>query len=190
MIQEERRDYDTILDTFERIFSKYEKQVSLSLLGKPIGQYGSRIVAHMKSFAEQGYNVFFSDTFLEPEEFNTKLKGSDVVISPIRHTYKSIALEETYSHTKGSGAFADFVRFGKPTIVPGFYNIADEIKGSFIRYHNSNHLYDLLTDLIENPEKLLNWKSRAGEEASIFNLENLRKKFDMTVDEIFSEKKE
>ncbi|MHA1967917.1 MAG: hypothetical protein ACW964_08960, partial [Candidatus Hodarchaeales archaeon] len=76
-----RRDFDLTLDTFEKLFEKYNEKISLWFLGEPVGQGGIRVIERCKKLKEKGYNISFSETFIPEDKYNKILIESDVIFS-------------------------------------------------------------------------------------------------------------
>ena len=183
-IQGTRRDYRLVLRVFEKLFSKYGDLIELHLVGEPVGAYGESIISQCEDFREEGYNVFFSGEYVPRAVLEETLNKADVVISPMQVKYRSVTVEEIYTVTKGTGIFSDVIKCAKPTIVPHTYQLADEIKGSFLTYGDEKELQRLLEDLIEDRERLKNLKKEAIKTSEQFSLARLHESFDKMVGEL------
>lgn len=187
MIQRGRRNYDLILRAFEDLFPIYKESVELYLLGKPVGEYGKIILSYCEKLKEKGYKIFCSKEYVPPEIFEESLYKSDVIISPMQLRYRSRCVEEIYTVTKGTGTFSDAIKYAKPVIVPETYNVADEIKTSYLAYKDEEDLRGILESIICDREKLESLKKEALNNSRKFSLEKLHEKFDVMVEELLGE---
>lgn len=186
MIQERRRDYDLILKVFEYLFSHYNKFIELYILGKPIGEYSSKIISYSEQLKKQGYNIFYSIEYVPPKIMDEAFKKSDIILSPTRVKYRSRCVEEIYSITKATGNFPDSIKFAKPCIVPETYNVADELKTSYITYKDEKELQRLIEALIHDRKRLEDLKKEALNNSKKFSLEKMHIKFDEMVEELLT----
>ena len=82
------------------------------------------------------------------------------MIAPMNFNYKSGVISEKFTYTKGTGTFNDAMRFGLPTIVPYEYQVAKEFEPCFLKYTNSNHLGNLIIELVQDQQKLFRLKMK------------------------------
>ena len=157
-ISDNRRDYYTVLDAINHIPEQLKSMLRLVLLGRPIGKYGDMIIERCKSMIADGWDIDYSDEYIPQDIMTQKLQATDVMIAPMKFTYTSGTINERFTYTKGTGTFNDAIRFGTPAIVPVDYNIAAEFASCFLTYSDQHSLSEILSELIENPDKLLNVK--------------------------------
>jgi len=178
MIQKRRRDYKLILSVFEKLFPKYKNVIELYFWGRPREKYGQEIINWSEKLENKGYGMFCAKKYIKPEDFQSVIEKSDVIISPMRVKYRSATVEEIYTITKPSGIFSDSIRYAKPCIVPETYNITSEMKTSYLTYKDENDLKKLIEALINNRGKLQRLKSEALENSKKFSLEKLHQNFE------------
>lgn len=177
-IEEHRRDYDVVLDAFEKIFEKYNELVDLYLLGYPVGMYGNRILKRCKKLKDKGYNIIYFDSFVPENIYDEIMKKVDIIILPIKIKTRGMGLiQEFYGITKGSATVFEGIQYGKPLVVPEGFNMVEELKGSTLKYATSNDLKKTLIEYIEDMNKLKMLKKNAKSDAKHFSLDILQKYF-------------
>jgi len=185
MVQKKRRDYNTILKVFEDLVSKYKESVELYLLGKPVGDSGHEVLFFCKKLKEKGYKIYYFKEYVSPEIFEEILYRADIILSPMKMNFKLrwYGIEETYTVTKGTGTFTNSIKYAKPVIVPKYYNVAEEINTSYLKYRDEFDLRDILENLICNREELEYLKKEALKNARKFSLEKIHSAFDKMVND-------
>lgn len=183
-ISDNRRNYDFLLDVFEKLFSKHKKIMELYLLGEPIGNYGKKIFARCKNLIEKGYQIYCPEGYVPVHFLENNMRKVDVIISPLRLCYRSGTVTEIYTVTKGTGIFSDSIKYAKPCIVPNSYNIADEVKTSYLTYKDGEELQRILESLIVDDRKLKKFKKEALLNSQKFSLKNMRNNFDEMVGDL------
>jgi len=177
-IEQHRRDYDTILDAFEKIFPKYNKKIQLTLLGYPVGVYGSNIIKRCKKLEEQGYDVKYFESFVPEKDYNDSVKKVDLIILPIKIKSKGMGLvPEYYGKTKGNAGIFEGIQYAKPMILPDDFNIVKELKSSTLSYKNTGNLEEVVIQLIENKDKIKKLKQNAYENSKSFSTKVLQDYF-------------
>ena len=174
-IEEHRRDYEILMDAFETILKKYNKKIDIYLLGYPVGIYGNKIINKCIKLKEQGYNIHFYTDFVPENEYEEIMKKSDILVLSIRIKTRGMGLiTEYYGITKGSAAVFEGIQYGKPMIVPKNFNLVKQLESSTLRFLDSNNLGEVLSDLIENKEKIYDLKEKAYKNSSFYSLKNLQ----------------
>ena len=173
-INKVRRNYELVLNTFETLFQKYNDKIKLILLGRPIQNYSEEIVKKCEELILKNCNLHYYKEAVSVEEFDIQLKNCDFVISPLN----LIIEKEIYSWTKGTGVFADALKYGKVTFVPEGYNTCEELPHSVILFSDSNSLYNEIEKYILQPNLINDLNSIAVKEMEVFSLENSQKMFD------------
>jgi hypothetical protein len=144
-IDEKRRDYQAVLDTFKKIFERYGGRFKLIVAGRPVGSYGINIIEQLKQFQVAGMEVFFSGTEIEEKAFQALIASSSILISPLRSaTMIHDNVSEKYGQTKGSGNVFDAIRHGKPMIIPSHLVLPGEIMSSCPTYQTTDELLHLI----------------------------------------------
>jgi len=154
MIHDIRRDYDLALKVISYLFSKYGEKIKVYLLGKPIGEYGRRIITLANQLQQKGYNIAFFTKYVSISQYSDIYNGSDLIFSPLNIYNFFRGKKEIYSKTMPSGIIQDTHKFGKPVIVPESFNVPKEFKSSFLKYKNESHLKSLLEELLFSPTKI------------------------------------
>jgi len=173
-----RRDFNLTLDTFEKLFEKYNDKISLWFLGEPIGQGGIRIIERCKTLKEKGYNILFSETFIPEDKYNKILIESDVIFSPLNVvTKRDTGIREIYGKTEGSALPFEAIQYVKPIIVPVEFNV-DKLITSSIRYKDKNDLEEKLIELITNKSRLKELSKNALVNSNKYSLNILQKYFE------------
>lgn len=177
-IEEHRRDYDIVLDAFEKNFRKHNKKLRLILLGYPVGLYGNRIIKKCKNFNEKGYDLLYYDSFVSEEEYNTIMKNVDFLILPIKILSQGIGVtKEYYGITKGSAAVFESIQYAKPVIIPNEFNLIKDLESSTIRYKDVEHLIEKIEDLLSNEKRVSEYQSNALKNTGSFSLNVLQEYF-------------
>lgn len=185
-ISDVRRDYDTVLDAMSCLATEVKNNTKLILLGKPVGSYGDRIISRAQQLAATGLEIDFSTDFVPSSAMSQKLKAADVIISPLKLNYRSITVTERYTYTKGTGTFSDSISYAKPSLVPAEYNVANQFKDCFIKYHHATDLAEIITSLIEEPGRLVRLKNTAATVMKNYSLDKLRERFETIVAHLLS----
>jgi hypothetical protein len=170
-IEEHRRDYNVVLDAFENLFKKFNKEIMLYLLGYPVGIYGNFILKRCKKFKDRGFNIKYYDSFVPEDEYNEIMKDVDLIITPIRIKSRGAGvITETYGETKGSAAVFEVIQYAKPSIVPEKFNLLKELDTSTLKYKNRKDLEKILIELIESKDKLEKLKQEAYKNSKKFTI--------------------
>ena len=178
-IEEHRRNYDIVIDAFEKIFEKYNDKIEFILLGYPVGAYGKRIINRCKKLKKQGYNIIYYNNFVPEDEYNEIMKNVDFLILPIKMLSTGVGVTpEYYGKTKGSAAVFEGVQYAKPLIVPKNFTIIKELESSTLKYKSSEDLEKTLEEIIiENKDKLDKLSKEACKNSEKFSLPVLQEYF-------------
>ena len=177
-IEKQRRDYDFVLDTFENLFKKFPNDISLCLLGRPVGNYGQQIIKRCKKIKEKGYDIQFFEEFVPEETFSKILMKSTIIFSPTRLETRGLGvIKETYGISKASGVLSEAIQHGKPSIVPSELNIMKELRSSTLNYDSQEKLENIIENLIVDRKKLEDTKKEAFKNSKHFSLDILQKYF-------------
>ncbi len=178
MIAQNRRIYEPVLETFEKLFTEHNDKIELFLLGKPLGDYGKTITDWCGQLKDKGYNIWYPLEYVPATFLEETLYSSDVIIAPLKLNYHSVTVNEVYSHTKGTGTFSDTVKFAKPCIVPAGYNITPEIESSYLPYQNKEELHDLIEKFIIDADYRQKLQEKALENSEKFSLAKMNAETD------------
>ena len=178
LIETYRRNYDFALDVFEKLFKKYNKKIALSVIGKPVGAGGNRIIQRCEKLKKKGYNISFSKGFVPEEEYNKISTESDMIFSPLNvRTKRDTGVEEIYGKTEGSALPFEAIQYCKPLIVPDEFNVIKEMKSSTIQYGSANDLEKKIIEIMQDTAKLQSLKKEALKNSEHFSLDVLQKYF-------------
>ena len=170
-IAEHRRDYDGLLKAFEEMWSHGYNDVRLTILGRPIGEYGERIINWSRSIKENGFDIQFYNGYIPEEIFNREIMSSDIIVNPIRL--------QNYQYGCFTAGLVEAIMHAKPGIYPDGYIVPKKLLSSSIFYDKINNLGYLIEQKILNNnggvlEKL---SKKARENSEKFSLENMTKYF-------------
>ncbi len=181
-IEEHRREYNVILDSFEKLFNNFNEKIDLCLLGYPVGIYGKNILKKCEIMKKKGYNIITFDTFVPEDKYNEIIMNSDLIIAPIRIKTRGMGeIQEIYGITKASAVVFEAIQYAKPLVVPCKFNIINELKSSTLKYIDSEDLVKTFTDIIKNRKELLDLKKSALENSKSFSLDVLQEYFEKEI---------
>jgi len=181
-ISKMRRDHKTILNVFEDILKRYNRSVELILLGSPKKEYGKKIIEKAEEMSLNGLNIKYFKKFIPEKEYQLLISKADFLISPIRfETWSNGVIYEIAGKTKGGSAFIEAVLNKKPIIIPKNYNFPPELETSLIEYENEENLKDIIIDLINQPDKVIEYKKEAFKNAEKFTLKKIHDYIEGTV---------
>jgi hypothetical protein len=177
LIEVYRRDYDLTLNIFEQLFEKYNKNISLWILGKPIGSGGKAVIERCKKLKEKGYDISFSEKFIPERLYDKVLTESDIIFSPLNVvTKRDSGIKEIYGKTEGSALPFEAIQYAKPLIVPQEFDI-ENLKSSSLQYNSKKELEKMLKWVIEDEKKLDNLSKKALENSKKYSLSVLQDYF-------------
>ncbi len=178
LIETYRRNYGLALDVFQKLFEKYDKKISLYVLGKPVGKGGCRIIERCEKLKNKGYDISFSKGFIPEKDYDRISRESDIIFSPLNVvTKRDTGIIEIYGKTEGSALPFEAIQYCKPLIVPQEFIVINEMKSSTLKYKSIEDLENILIEVIENKNKLENLKKEAIKNSEKFSLEILQKYF-------------
>jgi len=178
-IEEHRRDYDSIIDAFQKTFEKDKGMAGLILLGYPVGSYGKNIIKKCEKFKEKGYDITFYNDFVPESEYNKVMKTVDFLILPIKTLSSGLGVtKEYYGLTKGSAALYESIQYGLPTILPEEFNSMEEMKSSTIKYRNIDDLSQRIFELSNDKELVTNYKNNALNDSNKLSIDVLHRYFE------------
>lgn len=183
-IDSRRRDYQSVLDVFEGI-TKDIKNITLTLAGKPVWEYGLEIISKCKRLKEQGAKIKWHDDFVQQQEFEKIMHGSDVILSPINKEMPFSSKPEIYGLSKATGATFDMARYAKPGIMPEFFSVPNELNGSLLKYSNRDELSALIKNIASDSNYLTQLKLKALSNSHHFSVDIIRDKIEPEIEELF-----
>ncbi|MEM4258729.1 MAG: glycosyltransferase family 4 protein [Candidatus Thermoplasmatota archaeon] len=174
-----RRDHSVVLDAFEELFPQYPKNISLIILGRPVGRYGKSIIKRCTALHQHHYDITWFTEFVPEKTYIETYQTADVIIAPIQlETHGLGTIRETFGQTKASGAPYEAIQYAKPIILPQAFNLIPELSTSTITYQTAEDLKQKITDLLKTPHMLSDLKSNAVLNAQKFSLSCLQRYFE------------
>lgn len=144
-IAKHRRDYDGLLKAFEETWNHSHKDVCLTLLGQPIGEYGERIINRCRLMKEQGFDIQFYNEYIPEEIFNREITSSDIIVNPIRL--------QNYRYGCFTAGLVGAIMHAKPGIYPAGFIVPKELLSSSLFYGGINKLDYLIEQKILNNDR-------------------------------------
>lgn len=180
LIAKHRRDYDSILKVFEKMWKQGYKDVCLTILGRPVGRYGKGIVNQCRLLKREGFKIKFFDKFIPNDVFKREILSSDVIINPIKM--------ETYLHGGFTSGLVEAIRYAKPGIYPVDYIVPKELLSSSLFYDRISKLDYLIEQKFLNNRGILEKLSKnAKENSEKYSLQQLTITFKDLCKKIFKE---
>jgi hypothetical protein len=169
----DRRDYNSLLDIFEKLFNSGRRDVTLTLLGSPysrghLREEGFKIIDRCRKLKEKGLDINFYTDFIPEEEFKDKVSSADIIINPSRTMFYG---------TGTSGAIFNAMRFAKPGIYPMNSLHHEELLSSSIIYNKIEELLGIIENLLNNLEIVRQLSRNALANSEKFSLEKMAEKF-------------
>jgi hypothetical protein len=181
-IEQSRRNYEIVADVFHTLFNQFGDNISLCLLGKPVGTYGKQMINTFKQMKKQGYNISLFEAFVPEATYSNILTESDIILSPIKLKTKGLGeIEETYGLTKGTASPFEAIQYAKPLIVPRAFTVLQELHSSTLQYANKDDLENTIADLISNRKKIEDLKQKAHSNSQKFSLPMLQDYFENNI---------
>lgn len=173
-ISDYRRDYDELLDAFEKLWSSGRSEISLTLLGWPQGSYGERIIGRCRLLKQRGFNIRFFEHYIPEEIFMDEIADADVLINPIK--------PDTYIHGMFMSGLVEAIRHAKPGIYPLGYTVPEAFLSSSLFYNRIEELPELIANnFLDNPRFLKELSRQAVANSEAYSLERISDYFKDTV---------
>ena len=144
-----RRNYGAVLDAFGLLIPELQQSCTLTLLGRPRGAYGNRLLRDFEALQRPGFTVKSYRAFVPQEEFERVIRQTDFLIIPALERTRYTIYTEYYGKTKISGNIYDMIRYGKPAIIPKHYALDPDVNKMTARYAKSSDLARLIINWIE-----------------------------------------
>lgn len=190
-VVENVRDYGPVLNAFEELFATHGDEVELTILGRPVGGFGDRVMARCRDLDSDGHQVtYYPDTdWISTEEFDRVLKRSDVLLNPIyltEETTREPAPDEVRGTTKGTGVLFDALKYGKPLVLPEGFTLAPMVEDATITYNTQAELRRTIETLVDNPAELAALTAAARRNGAAYDVERQRGRFQSLVDDVLT----
>jgi len=129
VVNSNRRNYDDILRTLEKLSVDELNKIEFVTLGQCPGCYDNDVI---KAFTRI-VKVDCHDGILSAQDFDKRGTSCDILISPLKP-------DKEYGAFKGSGSFGDAIYLRKKIILPEFTDREKEFKEIGIYYQNHSEL--------------------------------------------------
>ncbi|QCS42016.1 glycosyltransferase [Natrinema versiforme] len=176
LIDESRREYETILRALESLSNIGMNDIEFVLLGQPVGDYGESIIRRAKKFEGPRMKVVSFHNWIPEKEFSHYIEKSNLLISPLRRTRKSDGFVEHYGQSKGSGAISDAIRNATPLLLPEWYEVPDRLMPGINTFKSDNDLSRIVSKFIKDNKIRQNLKEGAKEAASEYTRTKQKKR--------------
>lgn len=188
-VVENVRDYEPVLSAFEDLFAEYGDDLALTVLGRPVGEYGDRVMERCSDLDREGYAVeYYPDAdWIPTEEFERALARSDLLLNPIyltEETTREPAPDEIRGTTKGTGVLMDALGHATPLLLPEGFEVAEMIRGSTLTYDSTEELRETVGRLVEERGELRELQDAAAENAEAFTVGKQRERFEEIVADV------
>ena len=176
-----RREYDLVLDTFEsELFPRFNDDIRLTLLGRPLGTYGDRIIERAANLSDYDYDIQYFTEWIDSNTYAEEIQESDLLLNPIAKDDAERA--ENWGLTWNSGILFDILMYPCPAILPERYTIPDELAGAALSYSDGSDLAQIITEMIESPDRRIELATTALENAEQCAIERQFQRFSQIVD--------
>ena len=150
-VSQKLRDYFGVLKYFES--QNNDLPLKIVLLG------GTNITeSSLRDYCKKlsGKNLlkcYLDQQWISDTEFNQQMKSADIILSPLQKTVKRDhgTAKEVYGKTKASGVIWDAIQYGKPLMLPSFYQENHPLLESMI--HHMHGTEELCQKLLEISKK-------------------------------------
>lgn len=173
-IDGDRRRYEEVLEVIQ-FYSNRCAEITFSFAGKAKGDYGKSIQEKLVEIKKKYPTlVSFFDDSSTADMFRQEMETSDLVLSTSTKTFKGMGTTEYIGKTKPTAAIHDMMSYELPGLLPSHLNVPINLKGSVFNYHSGDDLKMLLSDLLDNPKLLEQWKLKAKENSLNFTSQVIR----------------
>lgn len=154
-VSSKRRDYNTILDTFEEL-KKELPELKLVLLGRLIKEDERKIYERINTINSKNANdISYWTTYIEQNLFEEEISKANVLIGNVNIEYSGNDNIEYYGQSKETGILFLMLKYKKITLVPEQYEVPKLLSSIMLKYGTDKSMYSVVLDLITkryNPE--------------------------------------
>ena len=169
-IAERARDYESLLKTFEYLWSKGNSNLNLTVLTYPKGAYGQKILQVMKALKSKNFPITYFESWIDEEVFFEHSSKAHCIIAPIKEGY--------YSQGELTSVHVEAIRIGLPAIYPYWYKPDPSIISSSLYYNDFDELTQILLNLSKEPSSIKKHIDAAERNSETYRLENVSKSLD------------
>lgn len=147
-----KRNYFDVINAIKILKSKIiTNRFRFVFLGKPFGSTGDKIIDYLNSLKNENIDIITFKDFVPFNVFDSYIKETHVLLSPIVKQPIYQLWGEIYGKTKICSGITDMVRFGLISIFPNHYYLnQNQFNNLCPQYKNPNELADILINLSEN----------------------------------------
>ncbi|MDX8338076.1 hypothetical protein SLH46_02705 [Draconibacterium sp. IB214405] len=143
-IDKRRRNYKEVYEALKLLVPKLNRSVKLSLVGKPFGFYGKKIIQNFRKLETDHFQVETFNSFVPQNKFDEITANANFLIIPTVKETRYKLYKELYGFTKISGNINDMIVYQKPALLPSFYPLEDALLKHGETYKDKSELVDLL----------------------------------------------
>lgn len=182
LVQQHRKDFETVLSALRLIPKSYLAQMKLILLGTAFDTTGKQIIKQFQDLSTSGLTVETFYEFIDDETFYTSIQQSDILFLPIKiHTRSDNGVSEIYGKSVGSGVVYDAIKYAKPVIIPKSFDLFSQFNEASLKYDSSESLKKIIIACIENPSLVQKKQQEAVRLAQAFSLKDYQQYFERTI---------
>ncbi len=176
-IDQRRRDYHLVLKVIQEMLN-LRVPVKWILAGKPVEDYGVKIIEKAKELITYGADISFYKEVIPENEFQQIIAASSLILSPlVSSTTIHDNISEIYGESKGSGNVYDAIRHAKPLIVPSTITVPKEIVTSCIVYQSKDNLVEQLVKILTDSSIFSGYIQKAERNSQGFSKERIKNMF-------------
>lgn len=180
-IKRSLRDYEVLFEILDELAAERD-ELTVCLLGRPVGEYGKQVIERCKRYERQGYNIqYYPDgDWISGEEFAHQMARTDLVFAPIVVRQKSWAFnrDRIKGQTATSGVIGDAVRIGRPLVMPEEFTVASEFEDLITTYEDSTDAAALIESWVASEATRQELHRGAERTARQFNLKRQAARFE------------
>lgn len=155
LIDERKRDYLSVLEAFKIVAPKLNKNINLTILGKPVGKYGQKVISKFKTeLKSEKLSVTVFETFIPQDVFELELEKTNLILAPVQEQLVFGIFNEYCSKTKTTGSLSDMIRMGIPLLMPQNIDVEPNLKPYVESYSTPSDLANILLDYSENRSEI------------------------------------
>lgn len=176
-IHKDRRRYENAIEVIKH-FAQKKANITFSFAGKALEDYGKWVISQLEeaNSIHPGIATYFdNDKEIVPEMFLKEMETSDLVLSTSTTEFKALGTTEYIGKTKPTAAIHDMMSFELPGLLPISLTIPENLKGSVFNYSDAKSLIATLQKLLDSPELLKEWQTKAKQNSRYFSAEQIRK---------------
>jgi len=174
-IDGDRRNYNDILKVITH-FAQFQTQITFLFAGRAKGDYGMMIQQKLKDIKSKNPGlVSYFDDDSTADMFRHAMETSDIVVSASNKTFRGMGTTEYIGKTKPTAAIHDMITYQLPGLLPSHLLIPENLKGSAFNYSSVEDLIQILSNLLNNPALLSDWKQNAKQNSLHFTPQIIRK---------------